>query len=193
MESIISQNEDVLVAPLDFSVGGSAASYIVNREEATYFSSQNLVSPNGVKIAKYQLGSTGFLDLSSLYFTMQLTNKSTTTALTPLTAEAHCFFKRVIVRCAGTLVESIELFNVSEEYVRRLLPLEKRFNLAGMFLGAATGTGGNGFNLESMTLPANASKKIMFRPMTSAILNLTKYFPALLLGAQGLTFELELI
>ena len=32
----------------------------------------------------------------------------------------------------------------------------------------------------------------MFRPMTSAVLNLKKYFPALLLGAQGLTFELEL-
>ena len=192
MESIISQNEDVLVAPLDFSIGGSAASCIVNKEEATFFSSQNLVSPNGVKIAKYQLGSTGFLDLSSLYFSMTLHNRSTTTVLTPLTAEAHCFFKRLIVRCAGTLVESIELFNVSEEYVRRILPLPKRYDLASMFLGASTTTGANGFDLESKTLPANGSKKIMFRPMTSAVLNLKKYFPALLLGAQGLTFELEL-
>ena len=32
----------------------------------------------------------------------------------------------------------------------------------------------------------------MFRPMTSAVLNIKKYWPALLMGAQGLTFELEL-
>ena len=140
MESIIAQNEDVLVAPLDFSVGGSAASYITSREQATYFSTQNLVSPQGVKIAKFQVGGNGFLDLSSLYFTALLVNKSSSAALQPLTAEAHCLIKRLIVRVAGTLVESIELFNVSEEYVRRLLPLEKRMNLSGMFLGAVTVT-----------------------------------------------------
>ena len=192
LESIIAQNEDVLVAPLDFSVGGSAASYIVDRSNQTYFSSQNLVSPAGVKIAKYIVGGTGFLDLSSLYFTAILTNKSATTALQPRTAEAHCLIKRLIVRAAGTLVESIELFNVSEEYVRRLLPLEKRQNLSNMFLGSVAGTGANGHDLAARTLAASSSKKIMFRPMTSAVLNLKKYWPALLMGSQGLTFELEL-
>ena len=126
MESIIaSSGEDVLVAPLDFSIGGNAASYIVSRESATFFSTQNLVSPNGVKVARYTLAGNSFLDLSSCYFTAVLTNKSSTTALKPLTAEAHCLFKRLIVRVAGTLVEDIELFNVSEEYVKRFLPLEK--------------------------------------------------------------------
>ena len=191
-ESIVSQNEDVLVAPLDFSVGGSAASYITSREQATYFSTQNLVSPQGVKIAKFQLGGHGFLDLSSLYFSALLTNKSTSAALQPLTAEAHCLFRRLIVRCSGTLVESIELFNCAEEYARRLLPLAKRFDLSGMFLGADPVTGSHGYDLLPRSLPKNESKRIMFRPMTSAVLNMSKYFPALLLGAQGLTFELEL-
>ena len=192
MESIIAQNEDVLVAPLDFSIGSNAASYIVGREQATYFSSQNLVSPDGVKVAKFQVGGNGFIDLSSMYFTALLTNKSTTTPLQPLTCEAHSLFKRLICRAAGSLVESIEMFNVSEEYVRRLLPLEKRQNLANMFLGSVAGTGANGHDLQARTLAAGASKRIMFRPMTSAVLNLKKYWPALLLGAQGLTFELEL-
>ena len=44
----------------------------------------------------------------------------------PLTAEAHCLFSRLIVKAAGQLVENIELMNVQEEYVRRILPLEKR-------------------------------------------------------------------
>ena len=68
MESIIQQGEDVLVAPLDFSIGQNSAQYIVSKEEATFFSSQNLVSSNGVKLAKWQVGQpTGFLDLSSFF------------------------------------------------------------------------------------------------------------------------------
>ena len=140
MESIIAQNEDVLVTPIDFSLGPSAQ-YLVSREQQTFFSSQNLVSPSSVRVAKYQLGSNSFLDLSSLYFAFDLTNNHGSAALTPLTAEAHCLFKRLIVRCGGTLVESLELHNVSEEFVRRLLPLEKRLNLAGFFLGANAATG----------------------------------------------------
>jgi len=192
MESIIAQNEDQLVAPLDFSIGSNAASYIVNREQQTYFSSQNLVSPDGVKVAKYQVGGNGFLDLGSLYFTALLTNKDPNTALQPLTAEAHCLFRRLIVRAAGTLLESIEMFNVSEEYVRRLLPLEKRVNLASQFMGSVAGSGTNGHDLQARPLAGGTSKRIMFRPMTSAVLNLKKYWPSLLLGAQGLTFEAEL-
>ena len=86
------------MAPLDFSIGGSAASYITSREQATFFSTQNLVSPNGVKVARYTLAGISFLDLSSCYFTAVLTNKSSTTALKPLTAEAHCLYKRLIVK-----------------------------------------------------------------------------------------------
>jgi hypothetical protein len=191
MESIIAQNEDVLVQPLDFSLG-SAASYIVARESQTFFSSQNLVSPASIKIAKFQVGGNGFLDLSSLYFAGDLTNNSGTEALQPITAEAHCLFKRLIVRCGGTLVESCELHNVSEEFVRRLLPLEKRLNLAGMFLGADPATGSNGYDLACNSIPVGGTKRVLYRPMTSGLLNMKKYWPALLMGAQGLTFELEL-
>ena len=101
-ESIIAQNPDVLVEPLDFSLRGPAASYIVSREECTFFSSQNLVSPKGVKVARFQLGSTGFLNLGNLYFSMLLTNKSENQELQPLACEAHCLFSRLIVKAAGT-------------------------------------------------------------------------------------------
>jgi hypothetical protein len=56
MEAIIAQNDaQQLVQPLDFSLG-DAASYIVSRDQQTFFSSQNLVSPSSVRIAKFQLG-----------------------------------------------------------------------------------------------------------------------------------------
>jgi hypothetical protein len=115
-----------------------------------------------VKIAKFQVGQpTGFLDLSSLYYAWELKNTGSS-AWKPLTAEAHCLFNRLIVRAAGTLVESIELFSVGEEYVRRILPLEKRKNLSMMFLGS---TGGDdGHDLESKTLAGGASRTCLFRP-----------------------------
>jgi hypothetical protein len=80
---------------------------------------------------------------------------------------------------------------VNEEFVRRLLPLEKRQNLAGTFLGAKPNTGANGYDLEANELAAGATKRVLYRPMTSGVLNLKKYWPALLVS-QGLTFELEL-
>ena len=59
-----------------------------------------------------------------------------------------------------------------------------------MFLGS---TGGDdGHDLEANTLAGGHSRTVLFRPMTSSVLSLRKFWPALLLGAQGLTFELEL-
>jgi hypothetical protein len=59
-----------------------------------------------------------------------------------------------------------------------------------MFLGVAS-DGGNGHDLVSNTIPANGSKKVLFRPLTSAVLSMSKFLPALLLN-QGMTIELEL-
>ena len=59
-----------------------------------------------------------------------------------------------------------------------------------MFLGVSS-DGGNGHDMVSNTIAANGSKKVLFRPLTSAVLNMSKYLPALLLS-QGMTIELEL-
>ena len=59
-----------------------------------------------------------------------------------------------------------------------------------MFLGVYS-DGGNGHDMVSNRLLGLASKKILFRPLTSGILNMSKYLPALLLST-GMTIELEL-
>ena len=125
LESIIATGNDVLAGPLDFQIGQDQASYIVAREQQSFFSSQNLVNPNSVKTLKYQLGGNGFLDLSTLCFAFTLKNLSATHSLQPLTTEAHCLFRRLIIRIGGTLVENQELFSRNEEFARRLLPAEK--------------------------------------------------------------------
>ena len=87
-------------------------------------------------------------------------------------------------------MENQELFSRNEEFARRLLPAEKRKDLSMMFLGVAS-DGGNGHDMVSNTIPAGGSKKVLFRPLTSAVLNMSKYLPALLIN-QGMTIQLEL-
>ena len=190
LESIIATGSDVLAGPLDFQIGNDQASYIVSRESQTFFANQNVVTPTSVRTLKFQLGGNGFLDLSTLVFAFTLHETGNTHTLQPLTCEAHNFFRRAIFRISGTQVENKEFFAREEEFARRLLPAEKRKDLAGMFLGVYS-DGGNGHDMVCNRLAAGASKKVLFRPLTSAILNMNKYLPALLLST-GLTIELEL-
>ena len=57
-----------------------------------------------------------------------------------------------------------------------------------MYLGVYS-DGGNGHDLVANRVPAGGSKKVLFRPLTSAVLNMSKYLPALLLST-GMTLEL---
>ena len=191
MESIVSQGSDELIPSLDFSIGSNSASYVISREFATFFSSQNLVSSGGVRVAKWQLSSVNsFLDLSSLYFVMRLTNKSSA-PIQFLGAEGWCMFNRFMSRVSGTLVDDIDNFALGESIARRLLPLEKQENLSQMFLGHTASGTGDGI-LKSPPLGVGESRLVMFRPMTSAILNMSKMFPGFLLGSAGLELSMTL-
>ena len=161
LESIIATGSDILAGPVDFAIGQDQASYIVSRENQTFFSSQNLVNPTSVKTLKFQLGSNGFLDLSTCVFAASLKNLSARHALLPLTTEGHGLFRRLIIRIGGTIVENQELFSRNEEFARRVLPAEKRKDLSMMFLGVAS-DGGNGHDLVSNSIPAGGSKKVLF-------------------------------
>ena len=110
LESIIATGNDVLAGPLNFEIGQDQASYIVNRENQSFWSSQNIVNPTSVKTLKFQLGSNGFLDLSTCVFAFTLKNLSATDALLPLTCEGHGLFRRLIIRIGGTLVENQDCF-----------------------------------------------------------------------------------
>ena len=96
-----------------------------------------------------------------------------------------------MTRVSGTLVDDIDNFALGESIARRLLPLEKQDNLSQMFLGHTNSGTGDGI-LKSPPLAVGESRLVMFRPMTSAILNMTKMLPAMLLGSSALEFSLTL-
>ena len=68
MEAITAAQSDHLVASLDFRLKDDSASYVTDRQEVSYFAPSNFYSPTGVKVIRFSLSGTGFLDLSSLVF-----------------------------------------------------------------------------------------------------------------------------
>ena len=189
LSTILSTGSDVLAAPLEYSLGDQA-SYIQRRENQTFYSAQNLARPDSVRTLKFQIGGNAFHDLSTLMFSFKITNNSETATLFPAACEAHHLFRRMIVRIAGTIVENKEFFAREEEFARRILPLEKRKDLASMYFGIGY-DGGNGHDLEPGVLKGGETRNVLFRPLTSAVLNMNNWLPSCLIGS-GMTIELEL-
>ena len=168
LSTILSTGSDVLAAPIQYNLGDQA-SYIVRRENQTFYSAQNLAKPTSVRTLKFQIGGNAFHDLSTLMLSFKITNDSATQTLFPATCEAHHLFRRMIVRIAGTMVENKEFFAREEEFARRLLPAEKRKDLANMYLGISS-DGGNGHDMIPNVLEKLETKNVLFRPLTSAVL-----------------------
>ena len=59
-----------------------------------------------------------------------------------------------------------------------------------MYLGVCS-DGQNGHDMVANRLPTCETRNVLFRPLTSAVRNLSKYLPSCLLNGSGLTIELE--
>ena len=86
---------------------GPTASYVESRQEATFFSSVQTASPDGVRVMTFNVNSDAFLDVNSLFFTWTVTNMSTDKELLPLTCGAHCLIQRMHIQIGGITVGDI--------------------------------------------------------------------------------------
>jgi len=113
-------------------------------------------------------------------------------AIQPLTAIPHNYWSRMIVRCSSALVEDLGGGHLgrTEEMFSRFMSQAKRENAAVMGHGV-TGATSAGTDHKARPIAANGEKRVVWRPLTSGLLNCGKWLPAMLLGAGGLTFELE--
>jgi len=95
----------------------------------------------------------------------------------------------MICRCSSALVEDVQNLGRTEEMFSRFMSQAKRENAAVMGHGQ-TGASSAGDDMKARPIAAGAEKRVVWRPLTSGLLNCGKWLPALLLGS-GLTFELE--
>jgi hypothetical protein len=178
MESILASTEDHLVSNLAFKLPQNSASYVTDKQQATYFpQGGDIYSPlNGQRVIRFSLSSSGYLDLSSLVFTMDFTN-GPTHPCTTLVNGGHCLFTRVRVLISGTEVENLEYHNVVAEMFHRMLPQEKQNNVELMAFGGGP-------------IAPGAKKQIIFRPATLGIANQPLWIPPFM-GHQGCVIEMH--
>ena len=63
MESLLaSQDNDELLPMVNYKLAGNTASYIVRRDEVTFFSSVTEAGPNSVRVATFNVNSDNFID-----------------------------------------------------------------------------------------------------------------------------------
>ncbi len=179
MESILASTEDHLVSNLAFKLPQNSASYVTDKQQATYFpQGGDVYSPlNGQRVIRFALSSSGYLDLSSLVFTMDFQN-GPLGACTTLVDGGHCLFTRVRVLISGTEVENLEFHNVVAEMFHRLLPQEKQNNVSLMAFGGGP-------------IAAGVKKQIIFRPSILGICNQPLWIPPFM-GHQGCVIEMHL-
>jgi hypothetical protein len=191
MESILSGGEDFLLPGLSYDLAGDQASYVVGRRQSQLSSNVPTAGPNDVRQVSFYVadGGGGFFDLSSLCFQWTVVNSHATNAMQPLSAVPHCCWSRIIISISSAVAEDIQYAARLESMLNRFLPLEKRRAAAAMGFGLASGTE-NGSDHLARTVAANGGQQtVVWRPLSSGILNCGKLFPGML-SSMKITLEI---
>ena len=120
-----------MVSNLSFKLPSkSGASYVTSKQQVTFFpAGGNVYSPgSGQRQVRFNLASDGYMDLSSLVVSMDISVGPIGVA-TPLASGAHSLVTRLRWIISGSEAENIESFNVCSEMFHRLLPAEAQANV----------------------------------------------------------------
>ena len=198
METHIQATEDSLIDTLSFKLPNTA-NFINDRRSVTFFpSGSNEYGPRGVKVMKFLLSGTDWLDPSTIRVQYRLNN--TAKNLHPLNPLPSIFFRRLRILCGGIVVEDIDFYNRVYNMVHTLLPFERRMNDYAEGFGLAEGFGsaynarmmnkGIGFDAGNESPTVHDNRIVLF-PLLCGLFNQSKFLPLRFL--QGLQIELEVV
>lgn len=183
METKILSANDRLISQLDYKLPPSS-SYIVERDSVQFHPSGSaFYGPNGSRVIKFNMTDANkWLDQSSVHFVARVQNLSgSAKTFLPLWS---CF-SRMIVRCAGRVVEDVRDVGTWWQLQNRLMG--DRSNNEYIKAGCkAISDSLNGNNTSSVA--ANATYEASFR-ISCGLFNQTKYIP---LRYMPIEIELEL-
>ena len=192
METSISATEDSLVDSLSFKLP-TTANYIINREDVTFFPANgNEFSPTGVKILRFTLSGTGWLDPRSVRVQFKLNNRDQANNLFLVNALPSNFFRRLRILMGGTLIEDIDYYNRVVNMMHTIYPTEKRFNDAVEGFGFPSFNGENSWDsLNACPVVFPQASRVVLFPLMCGLLSQEKYLP--LRFTQGIQIELEVV
>ena len=200
METHIQSVEDALIDSLSFKLPNSA-NFINERKSVTFFpTGGNNFTPQGVKIIKFMLAGTNWLDPSTVKMQFRLRNTAPVgpANLQPISALPALMFRRLRILAGGQVIEDIDMYNRVYHMVHNLLPAERRFNDYVEGFGVDYDRGDP---LREMThinqgtgpppiIPFGGNRIVLF-PLLCGLFNQTKFLPLRYL--QGLQIELEVV
>ena len=180
------------MSSLDFRLKDDSASYVVDRQEISYFAPSNYYSPTGVKVIRFSLAGTGFLDLSSLVFSALFSNDDSSKALVPLCQEANSIFSRMRIVIGGATAEDLQYFNRLSHTLFQCMPAERQEMLGALgFIGDTAPSGGTA-GVSPSEIAASSSETILMQPFASGLCSQPLWLPLFALGSGGCVVELEL-
>ena len=189
--------EDFLPSAMNYSnFGKNQTSFIKDRRQVTAFADVPNVGPTSVRAAKFAIADTaGMIDLASVEFTFTVNNNSQTHPLVPLTLLAHNLWRRWTLRLGGSTIEDICHFSRHENMLSMLMSYEKRLNMCALQYGTDATGSIRGNDIQALSIPAATgagpgTRQIVWRPLSSGLLNSGMALPAFLLGT-GLQVVLE--
>ena len=131
MESLLaSTDNDQLLPMADYKISGPTASYVTDRQEATFFSNVTEAGPNSVRVVTFNINSDNLIDWNSLHFSFEVQSLSSTGTLDFLSYLPQVHFDRMILTVGGVAVEDIMYFNRTSVLFDNFLPSDKRQNNA---------------------------------------------------------------
>lgn len=194
METTIQTVEDSLIEGLSFKLGNSS-NYILDRKSSTWYpSGGNSYSPLGVRLIKFVLAGTDWLDPGTVRLQFKLTNKDPANPMKLLNCNPSNFFRRMRIICGGQTVEDIDYYHRVSNMISHLLPHDKKLNDAietfpVRLNGETDLTQPNILNFSPIL---NDGVSITLQtPLLSGLLQCGKMLPLRYL--QGLQIELELV
>ena len=111
METHIQATEDALIDTLSFKLPNTA-NFINDRRSVTFYpAGSNDYGPRGVKVIKFMLTGTDWLDPSTVRIQFTLNNKELTKNFSPISPLPSNFFRRLRILRGGIVVEDIDHYN----------------------------------------------------------------------------------
>ena len=199
METSLSTTEDQLVDSLSFKFP-STANFILSRDDVTFFPANgNEFSPTGVKVIRFMITGTQWLDPRSVRIQFKINNRDLLNPLKPINCLPQNFVRRLRILCGGTLIEDIDYYHRVCNMLHFLYPTEKRLNdlVEGFGQNPNSYFETNPESRPSLTsfndcpnLPPGQSRVVLF-PLMCGLFTQEKYLPLRFL--QGLQIEMEVV
>ena len=215
LEGQLSSTQEALLSSLDFRLGDSA-NYVTRRRMGTIFypSGASTFTHSGVRVARFQITSQEWLDMSSLRVQLTLKNTHASNPLYPRTdgldngdsnnGSPAIFFDRVRVFAANTVVDDVLYHGRNHMILHKLMPKNWTENAdsEGLIMNPPVGSwvnnnasfasavnAGGGAPGVCCYIPAGKSYTCQFKPITLSLIRCKRHFPV---WAAPLTFEFYL-